>query len=65
MEEGRWGQRTAEKEEEEEDGGGGQRETLKRGGCDYEGGDAATSSYSRVERGKPEEGIRPGGDVRM
>lgn len=42
--------------------GEGGRETLKRGGCDYEGGDAATSSYSRVERGKArEEGIRPGG----
>jgi len=36
-------------------GRGRRRSTLKRGGCDYKGGDAVTSSYSRVKQEKAEE----------
>lgn len=32
------------------EGQGGKGETLKRGECDYKGGDAVTASYSRVKR---------------
>lgn len=39
-------------------------ETLKRGECDYKGGDAVTPSYSRVER-KAGRGNSAWKDIRM